>query len=290
MANLTVTTEAVAIQEKWAPEVNKAIQYELVAAAAFKDRSSELGQGADTLRVINSSNITASTKSAGSALTPEAITNTDQTFQVTLHQAIAQEVEDIAEIQSKYPVRAQITSKGAYALGRAMEVSATNLFDDNTTQTVGTAAAELTQQNMLDGRTYLRKANAKGKLHGFVPVAAYSGFLKLDVFANSLYAGPQADRAIHQAQIGTLYGTTFYEMQIAVGTAPTGYGSWFADGHFFKLIQRTPKVHTWSSPLDIADIVVMDQIYGMYELQEADEAAAATTDNLLHGVRLATVK
>lgn len=290
MANLTVTTEATSIQEKWAPELNKAIQYEVVVFDKFKDRSSELGDGADTLRVVNRSNISAVSKSAGTPLTPEAITNTDQTFQISTHQAIAQEVEDIAEIQSKYAIRSQITSFGSYALSRAMEVSATNLFDDNSTQSVGTGGAELTQQNFLDARTLLRKANAKGKQQICIPVAAYSGLLKLDILVNERYAGPQASRAVHQAKVGTIYGAEVYEMQIAVGTAPTGYGQWWMDGHFFKLVQRTPKVHTWHSPLDIADIVVMDTIYGVYELSEADEAAAVTTDNLLHGVRLATVK
>jgi len=290
MANLTVTTEATSIQEKWAPELNKAVQFDLVAFNLFKDRSSELGDGADTLRVVNRSNITANTKSAGSALTPEAVTNTDQTFVVSTHQAIAQEVEDIAEIQSKYAIRSQITSFGSYALSRAMEVSATNLFDDNTTQSVGTAAAELTQQNLLDARTLLRKSNAKGQQIIAIPVAAYSGLLKLDILVNERYAGRNASMAVHQAQVGKVYGATVYEMQIAVGTAPTGYGNWWADGHFFKIVQRKPTAHVWYSPLDLAYIVTMDTIYGVYELSEADEAAAVTTDNLLHGVRLATVK
>jgi len=66
----------------------------------FEDKTAWLRTG-DTARLPSRHNLTASTKTAGTDLTPEAITETDQTFQVTTHQATAVQVEDIAEIRTR---------------------------------------------------------------------------------------------------------------------------------------------------------------------------------------------
>ena len=64
----------------------------------------------------------------------------------------------------------------------------------------------------------------------------------------------------------------------------------WAGDHFFKIIKKAPKQDAWFSPLAKAWVVATDQIFGAYEKQEADEAAAVTTDNLLHSVRLQSLK
>jgi hypothetical protein len=288
-SNVTTTTAAALIDEAWTPELNRAIELDLVIAALFEDRSAQLKHG-DVLHLPDSHHLTADTKSAGTALTPQAVTEDDQDFTVSTHQAVPQRIEDIASIQSKYALRAEFTYHGGYALARAMDVAAAALLDDNTTQTVGTLGAELSYSNLIDARTLLRNSPVKGQQVIVVAPATYGGFLKTDQFINAMYNGDTKGMAVRNAQVGKLFGATVYESQLTPGTAPNSSGCWWARGHFFKIIQRKPATHTWYSPLDVAWVVSMDQIYGVFEKYEADEAAEVTTRAQLGCVRLQSAK
>ena len=125
---------------------------------------------------------------------------------------------------------------------------------------------------------------------GVTSPASWGGMLKIEKFIQALYNGDTQGRALHDAQIGRVYQAQMYVSPLTVGTAPNSSGHMWAGDHFFKIIKKAPTQDTWKSPLAKAWIVATDQIYGVFEKQEADEAAAVTTDNLLHGVRLQTLK
>ena len=235
-------------------------------------------------------NLTANTKSAGTDATPEAITETQQNFTVSTHQIVAQEIEDFAEVMSKYDIRNEFTLAAAYALARAIDVAAAALLDDNTTQTVGIVGAELTDDNLIRAWQYGADSAAKGTAKGVVSPATWGGLLKLEKFTNQLYNGDTGGRAVRAAQIGMVYNAIMYQTQLTVGTSPNSSGHiWWGD-HFFKIIKKQPTLDAWKSPLAKAWVVATDQIYGVFERQEADEAAAVTTTARLHGVRLQSLK
>lgn len=290
MANVTATTADKYIDEIWNPELNKAIEFDLVIAGLFSDWSSRMAGHGDVLHLVNRHNLTANTKSAGSDATPEAITETEQTFTVSTHQIVAQEIEDFAEVMSKYDIRAEFTAAASYALARAQDVAAAALLDDNTSQSVGTLTAELTDDNLIRAWQYLRDAAAKAPYKGVVSPATWGGLLKIEKFTNQLFNGDTHGKALHEAQIGKVYNATFYQSQLTVGTAPNSSGHMWAGDHFFKVIKRAPKHDAWYSPLAKAWVLATDQIYGVFEREEADEAAAVTTDSRLHGVRLQSLK
>ncbi len=290
MANVTATTADKFINDVWSPELNRAVQFDTVIADLFTDWTSRYGSAGDTLHLPAVHNLTANTKNAGSDATPEAITETEQTFQITTQQITAQEIEDFVQVMSKYDVRNEYTKSAAYALARAMDVAAAALLDDNTTQAVGTLSAELSDDDLIRAWQYLRDSAAKAPFKGVVSPAAWGGLLKIEKFTNQLYNGDTGGRAVHDAQIGKVYQATFYQSQLTVGTAPNANGHMWAEDHFFKVIKKPPKQDTWYSPLAKAWIVATDQIYGVFERQEADEAAAATTVARLWGVTLKTLK
>ena len=291
MANeVTSTTADVFIDEIWSSELNRAIEFELVIAGMFSDWTSRMKGSGDVFHLPNRHNLAASTKSAGIDATPEAITETQQNFTVSTHQIVAQEIEDFAEVMSKYDIRSEYTKAAAYSLGRAMDVSAAALLDDNTTQTVGTLAAELTDDNFIRAWQYLQDSAAKPPFKGVVSPAAWGGMLKIEKFTQQLYNGDTKGKALHDAEIGRVYQAQMYVSNLTVGTAPNSSGHMWASDHFFKIIKKAPKQDAWFSPLAKAWVVATDQIYGVFERQEADEAASVTTDNLLHGVRLQTLK
>src|SRR5215467_257045 len=293
MPSVTITTSAVYIDQVWSPELNRAIQYDIVLAALFDDKSALVDQHANTINLPSRHNLTANAKAPGTPLTPQAITETQQQFVLPMtngHRAIAQMIEDIAEIQSRYDIRSETTIAGAYALARQMDVDAAGLFAAATNSS-GTTGAELTDDNLIQGRTLLRNQAAPRPWFIVVPPATYSGFLKLEKFTNMLYVGQdEAGTAVEEAKIGRIYGADVYESQLLAGTAPNSVGAYWSRTHFFKAIQRMPTTHTWYSPLDLAWIVSMDCIYGMYERLEAVEAAAGTTNSSLWGVGLNAIK
>jgi hypothetical protein len=293
LANVTITTGAVFIDQVWSPELNRAIQFDIVIAALFDDKSALVDQHANTINLPSRHNLTANAKAAGTPLTPQAITETQQQFTVPMtngHRAIAQEIEDLAEIQSRYDVRAETTIAGAYALARQMDVDAAGVFAA-ASNAVGTAGSELTDDNLIQGRTLLRNNAAPRPWYICVSPATYSGFLKLEKFTNMLYIGQDSDgTAVEEAKVGKIYGADVYESQLLSGTAPNSVGAFWSKTHYFKAIQRQPTTHTWYSPLDLAWIVSMDTVYGMYERLEADEAAAATTNSSDWTVKINAVK
>lgn len=293
MADVTITTAATFIDQVWSPELNRAIQYDVVVAALFDDKSALVDNHANTINLPSRHNLTANAKAAGTPLTPQAITETQQQFVLPMtngHRAIAQMIEDIAEIQSRYDIRSETTIAGAYALARQMDVDAAGLFAA-LANSVGTSSAELTDDNLIAARTTLRNSAAPRPWYICVPPATYSGFLKLEKFTNQLYIGDAQDgTAVEEARVGRMYGADVYESQLLAGSAPAASGAYWSKTHFFKAIQRQPTTHTWYSPLDLSWVVTMDCIYGMFERLEADEAAAATTNSSLWGVKLSCVK
>lgn len=292
MANVTSTTAAEFINEVWSPELNRAVEFDIVISGLFTDwskRATAMG-GGQLFHLPARHNLTANTKSATVAATPEAITETEQQFTPSTHQIVAQEIENFAEVMSAYDIRAEYTSAASYALARAMDVAAAALLDDNTTQTVGDLGAPLGDDELLDMWTLLKNSAAKPPFKGVVAPATWAGLLKVDKFIQSLYVGDTGGKAIHEAQIGKVYQATFYVSQLTVGTAPSSSGHCWAGDHFFKIIKKKPTQDSWYSPLDKAYIVATDHINGHFERQEADEAAAATSVARLHGVRLQSVK
>ena len=291
MANeVTTTTAARFIDEWWSDELNRAVEFDTVIANLFTDWSSKMPGHGNILHVVARHNLTANTKTAGTDATAEAITETDQDFTVDTHQIVAQEIESIAEVMSKYDIRAEYTSAASYALARARDVAAAGLFDDNTTQTVGVLAAEMTDDNWIRAWQYLSDSAAKGLRKAIVSPATWGGMLKIEKFTQMLYNGDTMGRALHEAQIGKVYNATAYQSQLTVGTAPNSSGHLWAGDHFFKVIKKRPTMDGWYSPFGKAYNVATDQIYGVFERQEADEAAAVTTTARLWGVRLQGLK
>lgn len=290
MAQVTQSTADVFIDERWSDELNRAIEFKIVIDPLFADWTSKMAGSGDLFHLPARHNLTANTKSSGSDATPEAITETQQNFTVSTHQIVAQDIEDFAEVMSKYDIRNEYTLAAAYSLARARDVSAAALLDDNTSQTVGVLSAELTDDNLIRAWQFLMDSSGDPPYVGVVSPATWGGLLKVEKFTNQLFNGDTGGKALHEAQIGKIYQATLFQSQLTVGTAPNSSGHMWAGEHFFKIIKKAPKQDAWFSPLAKSWVVATDQITGHFERQEADEAAAATSVARLHGVRLQSLK
>ena len=73
MPNVTSVTADIYIDEHWSPELNKAVEFEMVISPLFSDWTSKMKNSGDLFHYPARHNLTANTKSAGSDATPEAI-------------------------------------------------------------------------------------------------------------------------------------------------------------------------------------------------------------------------
>ena len=302
--NFTTTTNAVDLPRIWAPELNTAIQFDIVLAALFDTRYEDTMKVGNILQLPSRRNLTAATKSAATDAALESnATEVAQNFTISLQQVAAFAIDDIVEIQSKYDLRSTYTESAAYALARAMDVSCASSTTGvgigaapqgsgaTVTTAVGTLGVELTDDDLINAWKQL--ANAACPISDrYFPVApaTYAGFLKIDKFVNQLYNGDDTGMAVHQAKVGNLYNAEVYVSQLTVGTAPSSTTSMFHKSHWLLIRQRTPTVHMEYRAVSVGWAVVIDQIYLTVERLEADEAAAAVTNSTNWSVSMKSVK
>ena len=286
MTVVGVTSNALHIDVMWTPELQRAVTMDVVIFDMFADWSSKLPHG-NILHRPDSHHLASNPKVESVDATPEAITEGEQTFTVSTHEIVAQQIESIEEVLSRYSARAEYTVNAAYALARQKDTDAAALLDDNTTQSVGALGAEPTYDNMLGVRKYIRDSGGRmGGAKVLLSPGGYNGLLKIDQFTRASYNGDTEGMAIREAEVGRIFGGTVYESQLLPGTAPNASGHCWVGEHFFKIVPKPPKTDTWFSPLAKAWIVASDTIYGVFENQEANEAESVTTRARLRGVRI----
>jgi hypothetical protein len=295
--NINVTTAACFIPEIWSNMVMEAVEFATpVASRVNREYEGEITKGGDTVHVVMQSNYTANTKSAGTDVTFETHTNTASTLLIDKHQYAAAKIEDMAAALVMPGFKERQTKKMGYALARAMDVSLTALFDgfaDN--GTIGTLGVELTEADYLSAWTKLAEAGAVTEgmvdddLSIFLSPAAYAAALKVDRLVSKDFRSDGGE-GTSKAKLGTIYGGSVFMSNLLESDAAGQHDCAWIHREVLALASRKKaEVHTQYIIEALADAVVVDQIYGVKEIQRPFEAAANVTGTDSHGVYLATV-
>ena len=115
MANVTTTTAAVFIPELWRDAILDYAERKFQLRNQVMDFSSELPSG-DTLHIPKVSEETAAAKSAGSAVTYSANTDSEVTITVDQHHYEAKRIEDIVRVQESANLFGAYAQSMGYAL------------------------------------------------------------------------------------------------------------------------------------------------------------------------------
>lgn len=277
--NQTVTTAANHIDEVWVDGVIRALEFGLVIAPAV-DRSWTFQGHGDVYHKVRIPNPEVQSKSASTALNAYVYTDTEQTVTINVHQAVAIKHEDIAQLLSRNDVKGEMTKKMGYALGRAVDVNLAALAQ-NFSQIVGTLGVELTFDNLLRAVQYLEDAgyDIAEDVKWLVSPAQKAGFMKMDTFTHADYVGSAASTAAHErATIGVFQGAPVVVSQIMRSPASGQHENVLLHRETVALIMaQNPKTTTERIALDLADVVVQDQIYGYSEIDRYSEAAGNIT-------------
>lgn len=289
--NQTVTTADVHIDTVFMDGVIRAREFKIVLAPRV-DRSWEFVGHGDTYKKSRIPNIETQSKSASTSLDAKVYTDTEQSVSINNHIATAIKHEDIAQLLSRNDVKAEMTKKMGYSLARKVDVDISALFA-SFSQIVGTLGVELTYDNLLRAVQYLEDAGVEmaDDVAWFISPAQKAGVMKMDTFVNALYVGENAARMAHEkATIGEFQGAPVVVSNLI--TAPA------AGQHENALLQRqaiilimaqSPKTSTDRIALDLADVVVQDEVYGLAEQDVYSETPGNITATDENAVLLRSV-
>lgn len=277
--NQTTTTAASHIDEVWVDGVIRALEFSLVIAPKV-DRSWTYQGHGDVYHKARIPNIESQTKSASSALNATVYTDTEQTITINVHQACAIKHEDIATLLSRNDVKGEMKKKMGYSLGRAVDVNLATL-PQNFSQNVGTLGVELTYENLLRAVQYLEDTgyNMMSDVCWIVSPAQKSGFMKMDTFVASTYVGEErARRASEDAFIGRFQGAPIYVSNLVRSPASGQHENFLFHKETIALVMaQEPKISVDRIALDLADVIVSDQVYGYAEITRYSETPGNIT-------------
>lgn len=206
-AHQTVTTGANFIPEVWSKEVQRATEANLVAAKLVKRFDADVKSKGDVIHVPLISNLSATAKTAETAVTFSAPTEDKKDITIDQHWHIAFIIEDILDAQSAYNLTEEYKKKATYGLAKKIDTDVLAL-QSGLSQSVGTAGVPPTDQNILRAIQYLDDADAPFEERAFIMAPALKAtLLGIDKYVSQDFV---KDFPVSTGLFGQRYGLPFY--------------------------------------------------------------------------------
>jgi len=267
MANVTTTTAAVFIPELWRDAILDYAERKFQLRNQVMDFSSELPSG-DTLHIPKVSEETAAPKSAGSAVTYSANTDSEVTISVDQHHYEAKRIEDIVRVQESANLFGAYAQSMGYALAKkvenylAVDVLQSASGNDVTLSTDNQVTSALLRsglQKLLDaGFDY-----ADGETFLYASPASYMYLLSLQDFYDSSRRGDEQNPNV-SGSVGMIYGMPTYISTDWDDDGGTGdeTASVFKKESVYMAMQLQPRVQSAYDIDHLATSVVADVLFG----------------------------
>lgn len=272
MPNVTTTTSAVLIPEVWSADILRATESNLVMANLVKRYDADVKNGGDVVHIPNLANLAAADKSAGTAVTFQANTETENTITVNKHKVTPFLVEDIAKVQSRYDLRGEYTSKAGYAIAKAIDSDLLGLYSGLSQSVAG--GSGITDANVISAIEYLDVADAPRDNRSFViHPEAMADLRNLDKFTRYDATGTAGlQTGAKNGLVANVYGVDVYMTTNVVevaGTPNSLQNLMFHKEAFGLALQQAPKVESEYSVDYLGTKVAAHTIYGVAELRDA---------------------
>jgi len=273
MADLTVTTSAVFIPEKWSTDIMRATEANLVLANLVHDYSSLVKDNGDIIHVQNLSNLTANDKVAGADVSFQAPTETQVDISLDTHKEASFKLEDITAIQANVDLNAEYTGKAGYALAQAIDTALAALAA-SFSQTKGSYNTAITTDVILDSIQLLDDANAPQDDRHFVMKPK----TKRDIIDITTYISNDfvSGRPVETGKIGNLFGVNTYQSTNIYNSSTNVNDMMFHRDAMGLALQKAPRTKSDYNVASIAWEVVTDTIFGVKEMRD-DHAVLVKT-------------
>lgn len=264
--HMTITTGDNFIPEVWSKELQLATEANLVMGRLVKRFDAEMKSFGDVLHIPKISNLSATDKTAETAVTFSAPTEDKVDLTINKHKHIAFLIERNLDAKSRYDLAEQYKQKQSYGLAKQIDTDVIGL-QSGLSQSVGTDNVAVGDANVLRAIQYLDDADAPEEDRHFVmSPATKNDLLSLDRYVNSRYV---SDQPLMKAAFGERYGLTFYSSSnVPSGTAGR-INLIFHREAFALAIQKNITLYSDFIIDYLADAYVADVIYGMVEYRDA---------------------
>lgn len=295
--NITRTTAAKFIPQIWSTGVLEALEFaQVLQTRVTREYEGDIRKGGDTVHVPRLSNLTTGTKAAGTDISFETITETEQVLTIATHEYAAFKLESIVQVQSSYDLMSKYQKKIGYALSRGREVTLANLFQ-GLTQNVGTYGTELLADDynsawlQLALTGLLESSPDPGADFSIcLSPAAYAALLKTDLFVNADYNPTNNGAAVDRAMVARVFGANVYMSNLLrVPSANQHDAAMFHRSCFALAVQNEVPVKAMYIIESLADAVVGHNIYGTSTLSYPPETPGGGSAVANRGVLLKTV-
>lgn len=142
MANVTTTTAAKMIAEKWTKKIEKPFYKALYFKDLVTDRSSLVADGGNKINIPFLSTYDARDKASGTNVTYDANTETEIELTINKHKYLAFLIEDIVKVQSHYDLAAAYREAQTEAVMRAIDTDLGSVHASAGTNVSGGATAD----------------------------------------------------------------------------------------------------------------------------------------------------
>lgn len=205
---------------------------------------------------------------SGNDITYDANTEGSVTLTINQHYYSAFELEEFEENMSTVDVRRWATRGAAYVVDLAVDDALAGL-PDNFSQTVGTLAVDLTDDDIRRAVQYLDDANAPsdGRFFAMAPATANS-MMGIDRYASSDFnRGGGAN--IIKGTIGQIYNLTTVQSTNVEGTNAAGHDNSIHQRDAIALGMRMqPKTRTFDDIQNLSTQVAISVIFGVVETRD----------------------
>jgi N4-gp56 family major capsid protein len=263
---IDTTTADYFLGEVWSQLTNDAREANLVFGKLFDRKlEPELRKG-QKIHLGNITNLTATAKSANTAVTYETVTETGNDLTVDQYYYAAFAIEDIIKVQSMIDLLMKYTKKLGYAIALQEDDFAASFVDDFSNY-VGTLASALDEDNILRADQYLNDANApQNDRFIVISPAEKANFLKNERFTSKDY-GP--GNAVATGGLGEIYGYKVHVSTNVEGDNTAGHDNAVFQKEAVELVsQEVPKLVSFYDIDYLADKVVATTLYGGLEVRE----------------------
>lgn len=261
MANITVTTAAKLIAEKWTKKIEKPFYRALYFKGLVTDRSDLFADGGKIGHIPFMSKYDARDKAAGVAVTFDANTETEITLTINKHKYLAFLIEDIVKVQTHYAIAEAYREAQKEAVMRAIDSDLGSVHASAGTNVAGGATAD--DADMLSVVLALDLADApQTQRAGVVHSKVMGDFRSVNKYVAYDQTGEKGLAVSDKSAISNVYGFDLYMSNNVADDATSTHNLFFHKSAISLALQLKPTYKMEDSVDYIGIKSVLHTIYG----------------------------
>lgn len=272
MGNVTTTTAAKMIAEKWTRKIEKPFYKSLYFADLVTRRDELVSDGGNKINIPFLSTYDARDKAAGTAVTYDANTETEIELTINKHKYLAFTIEDIVKVQSNYNLQEAYRGAQKEALMRAMDTDLASLHASAGTNVSGGATVD--DADILSVVLALDLADVpQTERYGIVAAKVMNDLRSVNKYTAYDQTGKTGTAVSGQSMVPNVYGMDIHMSNNVVDDTTNTHSLFFHKSAISLAVQLKPTYKAEESVDVIGLKFVLHTIYGL-----AVERSAALVD------------